>query len=923
MATVDVKQFEQTILKSKLLDRDLLKAEISNFEESKKTEPATAKDIALFLISRGHLTRYQAKRLLAGHFAGFFLGGCRILDRIGEGGMGVVYLAEHVNLKRRVALKVLPFQGTTDNDAVKRFYREARSAAKLKHQNIVQVFDVNQEGDTHFIVMEYVDGRNIYDIIKKQGPFSVEKSLSLVRQIAEGLQHAHQHGVIHRDIKPANLVMDGNNIKILDLGLARQKSDDQITGDHSVLGTLDYMSPEQCEDSSKVDQRSDLYSLGCTWYHMLAGAAPFADRHATAKMLGHISGQLPCVSDSNPDISPAIVSLISRLTARKKEDRFQDAAAFLQSLATVCGNIDDGTVISASAIKLSPGGSSATTPMPNTPTAPPPRVDSDLELSERHADHRTAVHTPREHSTISLAFLIPVMAALVLGGIYIGIQLLADRLPGVETIVIDVPSQPKVTGSPAEGDATPPSGRSELSAGVESDQKGELSGVSPEEGPPGLPETVTAPTEAASIQDVSKQAKDATASLAGPEAMADLPAQDTNKTSTSGAGTHSGMPQVEETIRAARETVVRDFQSGWQDELVSGDTLTLVSPDVYELSSPVQISKTLTIQGTESQRGLLRITVGAESSFWEQVSSSLTLRHLDIYIEAGAKPPGALDIFKLNNSDIYLSDCSVSIVAPPAATWDEISLIQMNGSRPWDREASGDPPEPLIAMVDDLFVRGLGTIVRTTSTQARLSFADSLIVGTGPLVHAFNTEARQFAHQILDVRVTSSTIDIQQPLLTVDCRPFDLRPVPMAVHLQSSAIATLSSVAAAAPLCFWSSPTTSSAIADTLSFVGTGNVYIRRENGLMGKFSDGDVRTLVQTPADWSRQHLGEDSGSFYMKDLLGIVPGQWEQRTPKGYDLTSPMRKNSSQKDFEKMPGVSVRGIKSPRRLSMKDEKQ
>jgi serine/threonine protein kinase len=905
MAIITIEQFVETIVKSRLLERTTVELSLNNFRKTANPDRFSAKDFALDLISKKHLTKYQAKRLLAGHFAGFILGGCRILDRIGEGGMGVVYLAEQMRLHRKVALKVLPFR-KADDDATKRFYREARAAAKLRHPNIVQVFDIDREGDTHFITMEYINGKNLSDIIKARGAIPFGESLNLIRQTAEGLQHSHQNGVIHRDIKPSNLVVEGNVVKILDLGLARQKSDEQITADQSILGTLDYMSPEQCEDSAAVDHRSDLYSLGCTWYHMLVGEPPFASRPASGKMLGHVSGQLPCVSDSLPHLSPAAIDVISRLTARNRNERFQDAASFLKELEGICTSINDATVINPeTSVRPVRIGSETTLPT-KAQTKGSTTSDSDLELEVRPTNHQTVVHTPQETPMINLALLVPVMAALVLGGVYMGIKLLAARLPEAPTIVIDLPARPPTPSSQTTS-VSANSSNDSTDASAPMPLNTELNNRNAEK-----------PTESESKQQQLEAVVEASPRTAEPlDAMPALPSDSAANAPSMVDKSHPVPP--DNPTRPPQEIVVREFIRGWDKGLVSGDTLTLVSSDVYEISEPLNIDKSLTIQGTESQRAILKLNVGSIEAFWKQENSSLTLRNLDIYIDGAQKGPGATDIFQLDTSDLQISDVSVTLLALAAAPWEDLSLFRVLGARAWDVREAGDPPAPLSVRIERSCFRGPGAIIRLSSTQSRVSLSEVVVTGTGPLVHAYHTEVRQFAHQKQDFHISSATLDLEQPVLTVDCRPFDLRPVPMTVSISSSIVATLSVVPNSPPVFFWSSPVDSSAVSDALTFVGNSNAYVRRENGLMIRSADGEIRTLAQVPSDWARQKLGEDVGSKFVDGKFKIHSEPYESRSPRDLDLAATLKKATASDKFDVLPGYPNRFLTPPRRLPAK----
>src|SRR5688572_22053119 len=203
----------------------------------------------------------------------------RLVARLGQGGMGTVYRALHSRLGKVVAVKVLP-PDLMQADAVSRFQREMRAVGKLHHPNIVQAFDAGEHEGTHFLVMECVDGCDLHSLVKQRGPLSIADACEIVRQAAVGLQHAHQHGLVHRDIKPSNLMLsEEGQVKLLDLGLALIQGPTNQGGDLTmacqVMGTPDFVAPEQASDSHSVDIRADIYSLGCTLYYLLSGAPPY------------------------------------------------------------------------------------------------------------------------------------------------------------------------------------------------------------------------------------------------------------------------------------------------------------------------------------------------------------------------------------------------------------------------------------------------------------------------------------------------------------------------------------------------------------------------------------------------------------------------------------------------------------------------
>ena len=241
------------------------------------------------MVQDGILTNFQAEQFLLGKWRGFTIGKYKLLERVGVGGMGQVFLCEHMFMKRRVAVKVLPPAKAEQPAALGRFYREARAAGSLEHPNIVRTHDIDQDGNLHFIVMEYVDGSNLLDMVKKFGPLDIRRAAHYVRQVAIGLEYAFRNGIIHRDIKPGNVLVDRKGTaRILDMGLARFYKDhtDQLTvkyDDKIVLGTADYVAPEQVANSHSVDIRADIYGLGATLLLPPGRAPAVPQRHGVAE----------------------------------------------------------------------------------------------------------------------------------------------------------------------------------------------------------------------------------------------------------------------------------------------------------------------------------------------------------------------------------------------------------------------------------------------------------------------------------------------------------------------------------------------------------------------------------------------------------------------------------------------------------------
>ena len=253
----------------------------------------------------------------------------RILERLGIGGVGTVYKAVDVDLDRVVALKLLAKRFADRPEVIARFRSEARSAAKLQHENIVGVYEFGEVNATHYLAMEYVDGVDLHEYVRKKRQLTPAEGLHFLSQAARALDHAHQQGLIHRDIKPPNFLVTKHQnkplLKLTDFGLARVAHDRElnVTGDGLTVGTVDYISPEQARNSRLSDIRSDLYSLGCTFFFMLAGRPPFPTGSAAERLMQHINGRVPDVRDFNPAVPLVVANVARRLMAKKPDDRYQ------------------------------------------------------------------------------------------------------------------------------------------------------------------------------------------------------------------------------------------------------------------------------------------------------------------------------------------------------------------------------------------------------------------------------------------------------------------------------------------------------------------------------------------------------------------------------------------------------------------------
>lgn len=318
--------------------------------------PTDTAGVARELVRTGHLTRYQATAAARGQARGLSIGDYLILDKIGAGGMGTVFKARHRRTLRTVAVKVLFPTVTRNSKAVPRLRREAQAAAQLNHPNLVSALDLDEIGGMHVFVMDYVEGRDLSRMVKASGPLSIDLALDCVIQAARGLQAAHERGIIHRDVKPANLVLDANGtLKVLDLGLAYVDQHDQTAGEAdeyadgltnpgTVLGTVDYMAPEQAMNSSSVDARTDIYSLGCTLYYLLIGRPPYRGGGALERLLRHREAPIPSMRAERPEIPPVLDEILARMLAKDPASRFASMSELSAAIETCRKNLDADTI---------------------------------------------------------------------------------------------------------------------------------------------------------------------------------------------------------------------------------------------------------------------------------------------------------------------------------------------------------------------------------------------------------------------------------------------------------------------------------------------------------------------------------------------------------------------------------------------------
>ncbi len=327
--TLTAKAFLELVQRSKLVEEDQLQLAVAEFEQAGEgRSPGEPEPWADHLVAAGLLTRWQADNLLRGKYRGFFLGKFKLLGLLGSGGMSSVYLAEHMLMRRLQAIKVLPRKRVGDASYLERFKREAMATAALDHPNIVRAYDIDQQGDIHYLAMEYVTGLDLQTLIARDGPADYDAAAAYIIQTAHALQYAHDRHLIHRDVKPANLLRDEQGvIKVLDLGLALFSRDGEasltLLHNENVLGTADYLAPEQALSSHDVDFRADIYSLGCTLYFLLTGHPPFPTGTLAQRIANHQNRVPPDIRRDRPDCPSELVAICVKMMQKEPARRYQ------------------------------------------------------------------------------------------------------------------------------------------------------------------------------------------------------------------------------------------------------------------------------------------------------------------------------------------------------------------------------------------------------------------------------------------------------------------------------------------------------------------------------------------------------------------------------------------------------------------------
>ena len=352
-----VREYCNLLAKSRLLSPAEIESSFRTWRDETGGSDESVESFRKHLVSRRQLTEWQSYMILRGRADGFFIGGYKILDRIGKGQMGGgVYKAVHT-LGQLVALKVLPASKAKDSHILSRFQRESRLLTQLDHPNVVRAYQVGEANGVHYIGMEYLEGETLDDVLARRKKLPWGEAVRLIHQALNGLEHLHEKRMIHRDLKPSNLMLTpaatkpdttwNATVKILDIGLGRELFDDstpegqietQLTVEGAVLGTPDYLAPEQAKDARSADIRADIYSLGCVLYHCLTGQRPFPDTNIMTQMLRHATERPTPLAVLAPDVPPGLQEVLDVMMAKSPDDRYPTPAAAAQALAPFLAN---------------------------------------------------------------------------------------------------------------------------------------------------------------------------------------------------------------------------------------------------------------------------------------------------------------------------------------------------------------------------------------------------------------------------------------------------------------------------------------------------------------------------------------------------------------------------------------------------------
>lgn len=686
-------------------------------------EPPTVISSKKGSVGESNSRSYSIAELTLGkELVGQTLGHFQLDAFVGAGGMGAVFRGHDTQLDRRVAVKVLSGEHNTKEDTVRRFRNEAQSAARLDHPNIARVYYVGEDKGWNYIVFEFIDGTNIRDEVERNGPLEIELAVSYLVQVAEALDHAATREVVHRDIKPSNILVDSQHrAKLVDMGLARlhqvNSQDSDLTASGMTLGTFDYISPEQARDPRSADVRSDLYSLGCTFFFMLTGRPPFPEGTVLQKLLSHSGEEPPDPREFRADVPDEVVHILSRLMAKNPNDRFQKP----------------GELIAAALLLI-----------------------DELNLAAPHVTSAVYVPTTEQRSTVIERHLPWVMPAIIL-------VVVVFVLEAIWTAQDDsfISEQPIFTNASEMQPIVPPERPSAPDSEKVSGNGTGTGTVTP------IEDTKPIPVESPKVvEDVTGGSKPLT-----PDSTTKVPAvasDDTAPMTDGGASTQPAAAKNVVTVPTDAATLYEAIAKAQADPGL--DTIELRYSGELGVERPLILdSASLTIRAAAGYSPVIVFRPQEFEPLDRMIlvnSNKLTLQQIHVKI---ALPPVSMrtwTLFRLEYAELELDGCQVTVqrddeMMIPEALRRATSVV--SALTPQSESAT---PSTLsmsrysIVRVKNSMVRGEGSLIRTNGQQPlRVSCENSLLTMSGNLLSSNSTATTNEVSGIVQFKLASCTID--------------------------------------------------------------------------------------------------------------------------------------------------------------------
>lgn len=672
------------------------------------------------------------------------VGGYRIVERIGAGGMGTVYRAVHVELDREVALKVLPPEMNSNPTMVARFKREAKAAAQLQHENIVQIYDVNEDRGRPYLALEYVRGKDLSDIITLKKQLPVKQSIDILKQAALALDHAFQKGIVHRDIKPSNfLITQDGKVKLCDMGLALRTDGGQeakVTRDGTTVGTVDYMSPEQARDSRLADTRSDIYSLGCTLYQMLTGRVPFEDGSIPEKLFKHAQELPPDPLQYNPEIPSEVLYILNRMLEKKQEDRYQTPKELLADLDLL--NLDEAAKQEEATRKTLAIGAEADEAA--TEELVLQRAGGRSSLKRQQEEARKAAEQKKKKTMIIAGAAVAVVLLLVASIVW-----WATRPPGKKTEVATGPGNnttsagtnsssalpaktPTTTNIPIPPVVKTGSNNPAENADTTKEPSGTEIPTKPDEGDTAKPDNPPTPVKQPTNQATQPPAPDRISAAEREKIAQELfPPWPTVPIPGAPVMLARGVQQEAGGVFSSFEAACRKAQSGSSKINIEDN-----GPFFERSFSVNKANLEIRPKTNERQQSQFRPIVvfdaladKGKTFFFQAKNSNIVIEGVDFVVNADDLKESiglnSFALFDIQGGDLVLKNCTFTFLGKNA---QQVSLVKFHGLR--DRDASRQPEQLARLTLDHCFARGeLLTALTLANCLADVKVIDSLFVG--------------------------------------------------------------------------------------------------------------------------------------------------------------------------------------------------